>query len=43
VLNPDFKLYMDIQQAVNLRIYEVFEAEGIQFGYPSHVTLKRPT
>ena len=26
---------MDIQQAVNFRIYEEFEARGIEFAYPT--------
>ena len=37
-----FKLFMDIQQAVNLRIYERFEAEGIQFAYPGHLGITPP-
>jgi len=35
VLSPDYNLYMDIQQAINLRIYQRFEAEGIEFAYPT--------
>lgn len=35
VLDPDFNLYMDIQQAINLRIHERFEEEGIEFAYPT--------
>ncbi len=31
----DFNKYMDIQQAINLSIYEAFENEGIEFAYPS--------
>jgi len=26
---------MDIQQAINLSIFETFEKEGIEFAYPS--------
>jgi small-conductance mechanosensitive channel len=26
---------MDIQQAINLRIHERFEEEGIEFAYPT--------
>ncbi len=26
---------MDIQQAVNLEIFRLFEAEGIEFAYPT--------
>ncbi len=35
VLGPDYREYMDIQQAINLRIHERFEAEGIEFAYPT--------
>ena len=35
VLGPDYNLYMDIQQAINLRIHERFEQEGIEFAYPT--------
>jgi small-conductance mechanosensitive channel len=32
---PDFHTYMDVQQAINLRIHERFEEEGIEFAYPT--------
>jgi small-conductance mechanosensitive channel len=35
VLGPDFNLYMDCQQVINLRIHERFEEEGIEFAYPT--------
>jgi len=35
VQNPDFKVYMDIQQAINIEIYRRFELEGISFAYPT--------
>jgi small-conductance mechanosensitive channel len=35
VLNPDFNLYMDIQQAINLTMFRRFEEEGINFAYPT--------
>jgi small-conductance mechanosensitive channel len=35
VLSPDYNLYMDIQQNVNLAIYEQFAAEEIEFAYPT--------
>lgn len=35
VQSPDFTTYMDIQQAINLEIYRRFEAEGIEFAYPT--------
>lgn len=33
--NPDYNLYMDVQQAINLKIYQRFEQEGIEFAYPT--------
>jgi len=35
VLAPEYPVYMDIQQAINFRIHERFEEEGIQFAYPT--------
>jgi len=35
VLSSDYNAYMDIQQAINLRVYEEFAAEGIEFAYPT--------
>lgn len=35
VLDPDYNRYMDIQQAINLAIYEKFEEEKIDFAYPT--------
>ena len=35
VLTPSFDDYMDIQQNVNLRIFERFSEEGIEFAYPT--------
>jgi len=35
VLSSDYTLCMDIQQSVNLRIYERFAEEGIEFAYPT--------
>jgi len=35
IASPDYNLYMDLQQAVNLRIHERFEEEGIEFAYPT--------
>jgi small-conductance mechanosensitive channel len=32
---PDYNTYMDIQQAINLRIHERFEQERIEFAYPT--------
>lgn len=35
VSGPDYTLYMDIQQAINLHIHERFEQEAIEFAYPT--------
>ena len=35
VLAADYNIYMDIQQAINLRIHERFEEEAIEFAYPT--------
>jgi small-conductance mechanosensitive channel len=32
---PDYNVYMDIQQAVNLRLMQDFEARGIRFAFPT--------
>jgi small-conductance mechanosensitive channel len=33
--SPDFNLYMDRQQAINLEIVRRFEEDGIEFAYPT--------
>jgi small-conductance mechanosensitive channel len=35
VTEPDYKLYMDIQQKINFDLFRRFEAEGIEFAYPT--------
>ncbi len=35
VLASDYNKYMDIQQEINLKIYEEFEKRGIEFAYPT--------
>jgi len=35
VLSADYNRYMDVQQAINFRIHEEFEALGVQFAYPT--------
>jgi small-conductance mechanosensitive channel len=35
VLVSDYTVYMNVQQAINLRIHEQFEKEGIEFAYPT--------
>jgi small-conductance mechanosensitive channel len=35
VLDPEYKTYMDNQQAINLRLHEEFGRRGIEFAYPT--------
>ena len=35
VLDPDYKNYMDIQQAINLEVLRRFAAENVKFAFPS--------
>lgn len=35
VLDPQYRTYMDIQQAINLRLHEEFGRRGIEFAYPT--------
>jgi small-conductance mechanosensitive channel len=39
VLKPDYNVYMDIQQAINLQIHRRFEQEGIEFAYPTQTLI----
>jgi small-conductance mechanosensitive channel len=39
VLSADYKAYMDIQQAINLRIHREFARLGIEFAYPTQKLL----
>jgi small-conductance mechanosensitive channel len=43
VLSSDYNRYMDIQQAINLRIYTEFEAQGIEFAYPTQTIFMEKT
>lgn len=43
VNTPDYPDYMDAQQRIFLRIHEAFEADGIEFAYPTQtLVLTRP-
>jgi small-conductance mechanosensitive channel len=35
VLSPDFAVYMDVQQAINLAIHQRFEERSIEFAFPT--------
>ncbi|MDD4240674.1 MAG: mechanosensitive ion channel family protein [Smithellaceae bacterium] len=41
---PDYNVYMDVQEAINLAIYRRFQEEGIAFAYPTQtIFLERTT
>jgi small-conductance mechanosensitive channel len=35
VLSPDYNIYADIQQEINIKLFERFEDEQIVFAFPS--------
>jgi small-conductance mechanosensitive channel len=35
VASPDYNLYMDVQQRINVAIYEAFAERGIEFAFPT--------
>lgn len=37
---PDYNIYMDAQQEINESIYERFQAEGIEFAYPTAKSIR---
>ena len=39
VLDPDYNRFMDLQQAINLEIFDRFAAEGLEFAYPTQKLL----
>ena len=39
VEGPDFNLYMDLRHAINLEITRRFEAEGIEFAFPTQTVI----
>jgi small-conductance mechanosensitive channel len=40
--DPDYNLYMDLQQAINLGILKAFQERGIDLGYPVRVLREVP-
>jgi small-conductance mechanosensitive channel len=42
VLEPDHNVYMDVQQNLNLAIYERFAAEGVEFAFPTRTLFLKP-
>ncbi|HED03909.1 MAG TPA: mechanosensitive ion channel family protein [Candidatus Fraserbacteria bacterium] len=41
VKNPDYNVYMDIQQAINLTLFRHFQEQGIEFAYPTQTLYLR--
>lgn len=39
---PDYNVYMDIQQGINLELVRRFAEMGVEFAYPTHVGIYRP-
>lgn len=39
VLEPNYNVYMDVQQSLNLALYERFAAEGVEFAFPTRTLL----
>jgi small-conductance mechanosensitive channel len=39
IQSPDYNIYMDIQQAINLDIFKQFHEAGIEFAYPTQTLI----
>jgi small-conductance mechanosensitive channel len=39
VNSPDYNIYMNVQQAINLAVFRRFQDEGIEFAYPTQTIL----
>ncbi len=37
VLSPDYSTYMDTQHNINMKIFNKFKEEGIEFAYPTQL------
>lgn len=42
VLDSDYSVYMDVQQAINLALFERLEREGVEFAEPTHTVRVKP-
>ena len=42
IQDPDYTLYMDIQQAINLDMFKHFSEAGIEFAYPTQTLMMQP-
>jgi small-conductance mechanosensitive channel len=43
VNDPEYNVYMDVQQQINLRMYDEFAKRGIEFAYPTQRVISRET
>ncbi|HSB55513.1 MAG TPA: mechanosensitive ion channel family protein, partial [Gemmatimonadales bacterium] len=43
ILDPDYNRFMDTQQRINLAIFRRFEAENVEFAYPTQTLYVRTT
>jgi small-conductance mechanosensitive channel len=41
VESPEYNEYMDIQQTINLKVFETFEKKGISFAYPTQMVFQK--
>ena len=41
VLSPDYLVYMDVQQRINMELFKIFEEKGIEFAYPTQTLYLR--
>lgn len=42
VKSPEYNVFMDTQQAINLALFRAFQREGLEFAYPTAVEIFRP-
>jgi small-conductance mechanosensitive channel len=42
ILDPDYNRFMDVQQRINVALFQRFELEGIDFAYPTRTVYVRP-
>ena len=42
VLSPDYNVYMDVHQAINLALFDCFAREGVEFAYPTRTLHLHP-
>jgi small-conductance mechanosensitive channel len=43
IISVEYNEYMDIQQKINLAIFELFEKESVEFAFPTQTIILQPT